>query len=123
MRLDTGIPQDGLRNLVDAKTSLSQLHQWLMANIVGDDIYPKELPSELSEYLNVLDKSIDNAESTLREIHDERTSFFLTVLRKEKQKQPLSKSEYYLLRAHDLETGMSDVDSEFSRYLQSLGED
>jgi hypothetical protein len=123
MRLDTGTPQDGLRHLADAKASLSQLHQWLMANIVGNDVLPKELPSEISEYLGALHKSIENAESGLREIADERALFFLTVLRKQQQKQSLSESEYYLLRAHDLITGVNGIDSEFSRYSQSLRED
>jgi hypothetical protein len=123
MRLDTGIPQDGLEHLADAKASLSQLHQWLMANVVGNDVLPKELPGELGEYLGALHKSIENAESGLREIIDAHSLFFFTVLSKRQQKQSLSEFEYYLLRAHGLITGVSDIDSEFSKYSQSSSGD
>jgi hypothetical protein len=121
MRLDTGTAQDALRSLASAKSDLGEIHQWLMTNVVGDDVLPRQMPSEVSRYLNAASRNIEIAETELRKIADERTSFLLTVLQKQQNNTLLTENEYYLLRANGLMTGVPESDSEFHRYLQSVG--
>lgn len=112
--------QDSLRSLAGAKSSLEQLHGSLVSEICGDDVRPSELPRDIAECLNAVLSGIEVAERNLQAQFESNAAFLFAVLSKLQMGAPLSKAEYYKLRADDLIQGVDEEHSEYERYMRAV---
>ena len=55
MRKVTGLlslNHESLRSVTEIETNVRQLYVWALENVVGNDVFPRELPRELSQVMN-----------------------------------------------------------------------
>ncbi len=89
-----------LRELEEALQTLVLLRDWLMKNLVANDVSPKRLPEEVFEYIQKLGKALgdinDREVSLFSQLSSDPLVKYLSALK-------LTKEEFYLIKAMDME--------------------
>ncbi len=107
---------DALQDIESLRGSAQEVYDWIMTNVVGNDVLPRRCPAEVAEPLGKIHRLSERLKSKIDHLRNEETSVFIEMLRKAQRKEMLNPTEYYYLRSLDLISGVDDEHSEYRRY-------
>jgi hypothetical protein len=107
---------EALQDIESLTTATQEVYDWIMTNIVGNDVLPRRCPAEVAEPLGKLHGLSERLKSKIDHLRNEETSIFMEMLKKAQRKEMLNPTEYYYLRSLDLISGVDDEHSEYRRY-------
>lgn len=97
---------DQLRDLIGAadraSAAVRDIRAWAWENVVASDVVPRETPEPLQSYLTGLERDLGETGELARALFDRLSS---DPSRKLLSGQPLSREEYYLVRALGVDCG------------------
>jgi hypothetical protein len=109
-----------LEELEKIKAAISDIYRWAETHVVADDVFPREFPRELNDFIHVAFSSCEALVSKIRTLDDEETRLLYDILVKCQRHEKLSEEEYYLCRAMgDLKPKCKN-ENEYEAYLRSL---
>ncbi len=95
----------------EAEAAARELASWLRTNVVGHDVLPARLPEDLGDLINRLATAQQRQRRVVANPADDAVGLLLRVARSE----PLTREEFYLVKALDL--FHDDSDPEYEAYL------
>ncbi len=107
---------EALQDIESLTTATQEVYDWIMTNVVGNDVLPRRCPAEVAEPLGKIHGLLERLKSKIDHLRNEETSIFIEMIRKAQRKEMLNRTEYYYLRALDLIDGVDDEHSEYRRY-------
>ena len=107
---------EALQDIESLRRSAQEVYDWIMTNVVGNDVLPRRCPAEVAEPLGRIHDLLERLKSKIDHLRNEETSVFIEMLRKAQRKEMLKPAEYYYLRSLDLISGVADEHSEYRRY-------
>ena len=107
---------EALQDIESLTTATQEVYDWIMTNVVGNDVLPRRCPAEVAERLGKIHGLAERLKSKIDHLRNEETIVFIEMLRKAQRKEVLSPAEYYYLRSLDLISGVDDEHSEYRQY-------
>jgi len=95
-----------------------RVYHWAMEQVVGNDVYPRQLPAELSSALQEVSHGCEQLRSTC----EDRDNLIIALLSRWLKTRPpnqLTPEEFYLGRALGV-MDIGNMESEYDVYLASL---
>ncbi len=105
-----------LQDIESLRGSAQEVYDWIMTNVVGNDVLPRRCPAEVAEPLGRIHDLLERLKSKIDHLRNEETSIFIEMLRKAQRKEMLNPTEYYYLRSIDLISGVDDEHSQYRIY-------
>lgn len=106
-----------LAELKGIRDAVTELHRWIMQRVVGDDVFPRSLPEDLSGIFDDLHHRSESLESILREVEQTDSRLLFGIMSKLQSRKALSEEEYYLARATGVLTHEHNTETEYTNYL------
>ena len=111
---------EALQDIESLTTATQEVYDWIMTNVVGNDVLPRRCPAAVADSLGKVHGYSENLKSKILNLRSAETDVLVEIFRKAQQKEMLSPAEYYYLRSLDLIRGVSDEHSEYRRYQQTF---
>ena len=107
---------EALQDIESLRGSAQEVYDWIMTNVVGNDVLPRRCPAAVADSLGKVHEYSENLKSKILNLRSAETDVLMEMFRKAQQKETLSPAEYYYLRSLDLISGVADEHSEYRRY-------
>lgn len=120
MLLKRASKKEFLDALEKIKAGLGEIYRWADKHIVGDDIFPRDLPKELADIIAAASSSRDELDTETQSLDSEETQLMNRILVKGKRAEKLSEEEYYFCRAIGAIQPSSQNESEYEAYLKNF---
>ena len=114
---------EALQDIESLTTATQEVYDWIMINVVGNDVLPRRCPAAVADSLGKVHGYSENLKSKILNLRSAETDVLVEMFRKAQQKEMLSPAEYYYLRSLDLISGVSDEHSEYRRYRRTFEPD
>lgn len=114
---------EALQDIESLTTATQEVYDWIMINVVGNDVLPRRCPAAVADSLGKVHGYSENLKSKILNLRSAETDVLVEMFRKAQQKEMLSPAEYYYLRSLDLISGVSDEHSEYRRYRLTFESD